>query len=372
MCGIMGYYAFGVSRPEKQELEKMFADLSRRGTDACGWAYKCPDGSIKVTKAPISSRIMVNCAEWKKEVFDMPYAIFHTRAATQGNKTNNMNNHPLYNKKGFCLVHNGIIYNDKMLRRQYHFDAEVDSEAVLQVYSAGKKKNIKRVESVFDEVSGSYAVAIISRKDDELVLFRHDNPITVGYDEAKDILYFASGPDYIADNVKCERKYMRGISLGSLHEIDLSNDKAMIINKDGIVTTKTMVSKTSYSSFDRDDWGYGYNSCHNRYGSDAYGSRYGNPYTNTFTRVDATTGKKEFCRYDPVTGKVKVIEWDNEQQKFVYVDTKQESDVAEEDYYECQMCKKKVMSKDLKVVDDEELLDEMIYNEICPECAGKT
>ena len=67
--------------------------------------------------------------------------IFHTRLKTQGEAANNMNNHPLFTKKGVAIVHNGIINNDKeIFGRHEKRDAEVDSEAILSILSSKKKE----------------------------------------------------------------------------------------------------------------------------------------------------------------------------------------------------------------------------------------
>ena len=38
MCGIMGYYSFGSTLPDKDKLTDMFSLLESRGRDASGYA----------------------------------------------------------------------------------------------------------------------------------------------------------------------------------------------------------------------------------------------------------------------------------------------------------------------------------------------
>ncbi len=42
MCGIMGYYSFGNTVPDKKKIEKMFVLLETRGRDASGFAFIDP------------------------------------------------------------------------------------------------------------------------------------------------------------------------------------------------------------------------------------------------------------------------------------------------------------------------------------------
>jgi len=65
MCGIMGYYCFGGTRPDKQKISTMFELLQSRGTDASGYAF-LRDGNLIVQKAAIRSSIMIHSREWQE------------------------------------------------------------------------------------------------------------------------------------------------------------------------------------------------------------------------------------------------------------------------------------------------------------------
>ncbi|MBZ0181776.1 MAG: hypothetical protein K8F60_04915, partial [Melioribacteraceae bacterium] len=110
MCGIMGYYSFGRTTPNKNKIEKMFVLLESRGRDASGFAYINNQNKLVVSKAAVKSSDFVKEADWKSLVLPK-IMILHTRAKTQGEPTNNMNNHPLFTKDGLCIVHNGMIFN---------------------------------------------------------------------------------------------------------------------------------------------------------------------------------------------------------------------------------------------------------------------
>jgi glucosamine 6-phosphate synthetase-like amidotransferase/phosphosugar isomerase protein len=233
MCGIMGYYSFGNTMPDKNKIAGMFSLLETRGRDASGFAF-IRDDQLVVHKAPIKSSVMINTKEWK-EVALPKIMILHTRAATQGSNKNNNNNHPLFNKQGLCVVHNGIISNDKDIIGKNHRDGEVDSEAILAVLSSkGKGDKIKRV---FDKLEGSFAFATINKYEPEkLILVKKDNPIDLCYDEKDDILYFCSERRIMQEALGLKAKSFRGFNLGEdgFHFYEMKNNYALALCSDGV------------------------------------------------------------------------------------------------------------------------------------------
>lgn len=234
MCGIMGFYCFGEKRPNKEHITEMFSLLETRGRDASGYAYII-DRQLIINKAPIKSSLMVHGDDWKN--LELPKVmILHTRAATQGDSKNTANNHPLFNKQGIAIVHNGIIYNDKdIFGKNQKRDGEVDSEAILAVLSSkGKGDKIKRV---FDKLDGSFAFASINKDEPEkLILVKKDNPIDLYYDTESDVLYFCSERRIMQEGLELKSKSFRGFNLGesSYHFYEMKNNHGLIFNSDGV------------------------------------------------------------------------------------------------------------------------------------------
>jgi len=233
MCGIMGHYSFGNTLPDKEKIAAMFSLLETRGRDACGWAF-VNENQLYVHKAPIKSSLMIQTKEWKGlELQKM--MIFHTRAATQGDAKNNVNNHPLFNKLGVCIVHNGIIHNDLEIFSKDKRDGQVDSEAILTVLSSKGKGN--KVKRVFDRLDGSFAFAAISRNEPEkLIIVKKDNPVDLYYDSVDDILYFCSERRIMQEALELKTDSFRGFNIGegSFHFYEMKNNHALIINADGV------------------------------------------------------------------------------------------------------------------------------------------
>lgn len=294
MCGILGYYAFGSKRPDKDKLTKMFESLESRGKDASGFAY-VKDKKLNVYKDCVRSSMLIKHQEWT-DLNDLPkIMILHTRAKTKGEPDNNMNNHPLFNKDGLCIVHNGIIWNDDSVYKDMKVkrDAQVDSEVILAVLSS-KKKN-KRIKKVFDTLRGSYAFALIDvNSPDELVLVRNSNPVKLCFDVNNDILYFCSERDIIYDTLNIETTTIRGFDIEKpgFHFFEVEDDHALWIGPEGVQKYE------EYESRGYNDYYYsrGYNRWNGEWESDKKSKQMIIPYKNE-TEIIPDTDDKDDAAY---------------------------------------------------------------------------
>jgi glucosamine 6-phosphate synthetase-like amidotransferase/phosphosugar isomerase protein len=163
---------------------------------------------------------------------------------TQGSEQNSNNNHPLFNKEGIALVHNGIIHNDHEIFGKNQRDGEVDSEAVLSVLSTkGKGDKIKRV---FDRIEGSFAVAVINKNEpDTLVLIKKDNPIDMYYYTDQDILFFCSEREIMQEALSIQSESKRGFTIGEkgYHFYEMENNHALVLNTEGVESYKKYLAR---------------------------------------------------------------------------------------------------------------------------------
>ena len=81
MCGIMGYYSFGITVPDKDKITNMFSLLESRGRDASGFAF-IKNNNLIVHKDALKSSEFVKTNEWKELVLPSSN-ILHTRIKTQ-------------------------------------------------------------------------------------------------------------------------------------------------------------------------------------------------------------------------------------------------------------------------------------------------
>ena len=120
MCAVFGFLDYK-GKTSNAVLKKLIHYLSVaaevRGTDATGIAY-VRDGSMVTYKKPKPShKVKLFFPRGTRSV------IGHTRFTTQGSEKRNCNNHPFEAHCGteaFALAHNGVLYNDRELRREQH------------------------------------------------------------------------------------------------------------------------------------------------------------------------------------------------------------------------------------------------------------
>ena len=132
MCGLYGVLSYGNKVKDMAEItEALAVESAVRGTDATGIAYN------KNSKMTVFKK--------SKSAYEMSFSVpkntvavmGHTRHATQGTLNFNGNNHPFKGMCGdeeFALAHNGIICNDKKLRRELRLPSTIiDTDSYIAV-----------------------------------------------------------------------------------------------------------------------------------------------------------------------------------------------------------------------------------------------
>jgi asparagine synthase (glutamine-hydrolysing) len=139
MCGIAGELRFDEIAPDKGMIERMLAQLARRGPDAAGTHI------------------------------EGPLAFGHRRLAIID--LSPRSNQPMVDTElGLVLVFNGTIYNYPQLRielqaRGYHFFSDGDTEVILKAYAEWG-------EACAEHLHGAFAFAIWDRRAQTLFLAR--------------------------------------------------------------------------------------------------------------------------------------------------------------------------------------------------------
>ena len=135
--------------------------------------------------------------------------LMHTRNSTQGSPDDNKNNHP-FNTKDFILAHNGCIYNDEDLIKEYKLNTDIKCDSYVIValiqYYYDKGENVKNaIKNALKEISGGFSCWLYHKEKGELYFFRNGkNPLEYYIDEERDILMFASESKYIVDTYKTD------------------------------------------------------------------------------------------------------------------------------------------------------------------------
>ncbi|MGG3194900.1 glutamine--fructose-6-phosphate transaminase (isomerizing) [Priestia aryabhattai] len=189
MCGIVGYIG---TEDSKEILLRGLEKLEYRGYDSAGIAVVNNEG-VHVFKE--KGRI----AELRQAVDNSvvaPAGIGHTRWATHGVPSQE-NAHPHQSTSGrFTLVHNGVIENYAILKREYlqdvTFKSETDTEVIVQLIEKIATEGLDVEEAFRKTVSllhGSYALALVDNEDKNTIyVAKNKSPLLVGVGEGFNVV----------------------------------------------------------------------------------------------------------------------------------------------------------------------------------------
>lgn len=143
MCAIFGlidYRNYFTKHQREKVLKVLSKECEVRGTDATGFAY-IHDNRLSVYKRPIvAHKVRLRLP------FESNIVMGHTRMATQGNKFENYNNHPISGMCGsmsFALAHNGVLHNDEKLRKELKLPAtKIATDSYIAVQLLERKDTL--------------------------------------------------------------------------------------------------------------------------------------------------------------------------------------------------------------------------------------
>lgn len=189
MCGIVGYIGL---QDTKEILLKGLEKLEYRGYDSAGIAVMNEAG-VHVFKE--KGRI----ADLRSIVdFELAAAIGigHTRWATHG-VPSTINAHPHTSASGrFTLVHNGVIENYEILKRDYlqdvSFDSDTDTEVIVQLIELFANEGLTTEEAfrkTLKLLKGSYALALLDKQNSETIFVaKNKSPLLVGLGDSFNVV----------------------------------------------------------------------------------------------------------------------------------------------------------------------------------------
>lgn len=195
MCGIVG----GVS---KNNITKQLIDglkkLEYRGYDSAGIALI--DNHQQIKRLRLLGKVQELENALAKEPITGHAGIAHTRWATHG-APSEKNAHPFVSHDEIALVHNGIIENYHIIRKQlsqegYQFLSDTDTEVIVHLihkYYTKTKDLLLSIRTAISELKGAYALGIICRDlPDHCIAVRQGSPLVIG--SCKDENLIASDP----------------------------------------------------------------------------------------------------------------------------------------------------------------------------------
>lgn len=177
MCSILGIINFkGLTYDDIEHFRWMFKKAEQRGRDASGVATQDLQ-FLKWSKPTSEAKKTETFNNFLEFAVGQKWIIGHARAATQGDPSQAINNHPISVEKGkFLLVHNGVVGSKRIVSDDKRTDTYIIAEAIKKRWMDGNM--FGSVQEAYKLFYGSAAIAVISHK--EIVLARRFNPIVRG------------------------------------------------------------------------------------------------------------------------------------------------------------------------------------------------
>jgi glucosamine--fructose-6-phosphate aminotransferase (isomerizing) len=231
MCGIVGYVG------DKFVDSLLVAGLERleyRGYDSAGIAT-LDQGRLKIKKT--SGKIQLLKEKLKEDPLGGELGIGHTRWATHGEPTTG-NAHPHTDcREEIAVIHNGIIENfqplrEKLITEGHIFKTDTDTEVIAHLIEKYLRNDLHlAVQKSLKFLKGSYALAVISRKDpDKIIAARWESPLVIG--RGKDENFLASDVGAILNLTS------RIIFLEDGETATITKNEVKIFDKDGSLIKK--------------------------------------------------------------------------------------------------------------------------------------
>lgn len=193
MCCLFGIMDYKNSLGKKQLnriLNVLAAACEARGTDATGISYNS-NGRLRIYKRPLAAHRMH---------FKVPDGVNvvmgHTRMTTQGSEKLNYNNHPFYGNAGvpFALAHNGVIYNDEVLRRNENLPnthIKTDSYIAVQLIERKGELSFDSLGHMAEQLEGSFTITVMDSTNN-LYIVKGDNPMCLYHYPKAGVYIYAS------------------------------------------------------------------------------------------------------------------------------------------------------------------------------------
>jgi glucosamine--fructose-6-phosphate aminotransferase (isomerizing) len=199
MCGIVGYVGYREAEPI---LIEGLRRLEYRGYDSAGLATMTgPQLHVRKRKGRIADLV----SHLEERPSPGCIGVSHTRWATHGPATD-VNAHPhVGGDDVVAVVHNGVIENYALLKRQLRndgvvFKSETDTEVIAQLIAWHLNGDlVEAVRKTVAQLKGTYGLAVVSSRQPDLIVgARLGSPLVLGIGEGENFL--ASDPSALIGN----------------------------------------------------------------------------------------------------------------------------------------------------------------------------
>ena len=236
MCCLFGLidYWDTLSRRQKTKMVRALAEASEaRGTDAAGIAYNA-GGTLQIHKRPGPAHTIHFTVPKASKVI-----MGHTRMATQGSALKRKNNHPFAGRargEGFALAHNGVLHNEKVLRRVHHLPPtaiETDSYIAVQLIVQKGILNFDSLRYMAELLEGSFTITVLG-DDGSFYIVKGDNPFCLYFFPDCGLYLYASTEEILRQAL---RKLQ--VPLGKSRKVPVQCGEILRINQTGRLDRET-------------------------------------------------------------------------------------------------------------------------------------
>lgn len=252
MCSVFGLIDHQnklTTRDKDRIVNTLARECEVRGTDATGIAYHF-GGRLRIFKRPLPAhRLRLRVPPGVNMIMG------HTRMTTQGNKNFNQNNHPFLGSiagKTFSLAHNGILWNDKLLRQTEHLpqtSVETDSFIAVQLLEQQNALDFQSLKEMAEKVEGSFVFTLLD-SEDSVWFVKGDNPLC---------LFHYNGFTLYASTQEILVKAVKRLRLSKPQTVQQPEEGEILrIDKFGNQTSGSFIPRTSCAHWWRYSPYYGY------------------------------------------------------------------------------------------------------------------
>lgn len=245
MCALFGWLDYRGIVPYRvlRKLTQALANAAEeRGTDAAGISY-INGGRVTIFKRPKAAhKLHFHAPDGTKAVMG------HTRLATQGDKKQNYNNHPFagHADKEFAFAHNGVLWNDKELRRDKVIpDTYIDTDSYIGVQLIEKqgKLDFDSLQYMAETVEGNFTFTVLDQTN-SLYIIKGSNPMCLLHFETIGLFVYASTESIMKKALK-----QLGLHKFESKRIDTDEGDILCIDRNGRISKSQFQPKIYRSKY---------------------------------------------------------------------------------------------------------------------------
>lgn len=247
MCclfGLLDYKGVFSTKEKNRIISVMSTEAESRGIDATGISYNA-NGRLSVFKRPLAAHLLRYAIPDSSK-----YIMGHTRMTTQGSEKKNYNNHPFIGFVGhnkFALAHNGMIYNDSVLRETESLPItkiQTDSYIAIQLIEQKKTLDFGSLKYMAEKLEGSFCFTVLDREDN-LYVVKGNNPFILYHFPKQGFYLYASTDQILTRSIK--KLGMEKLITKNIHMLQ---GDILKINKQGKIKMNSFDDSAFYSNME--------------------------------------------------------------------------------------------------------------------------